>query len=68
MPDNVRVRSLSVFFGSDEGRVIAVGDEFEVSSARAADLARNGLVEPLKPPKAEPPVDPPPVNRGRGRG
>lgn len=47
MSDLIRVRSLTVFEGSAEGRWIAVGDEFEVLPARAAELQANHLVERL---------------------
>jgi hypothetical protein len=44
MDELVRVKSVSVFDGSAEGRLIQTGDEFEVTPARAAELAANGLV------------------------
>jgi hypothetical protein len=52
MAETVRVRSLSVFFGSAEDRQLFVGDEFEASAERAAELERNGLVEKAAKPAA----------------
>jgi hypothetical protein len=55
---DVPVRSLSVFYGSEERRDIMMGDEFTVTEDRARDLELNGLVERVEPVKPEPKPEP----------